>query len=125
MVDSNFHVIHINFIAALDEQEELATPSLSKSFATSPWYAYIIFVLQNLQAPPHLTKRKSRFLKLKAMKLCILDQIVYCKYVGGILLNCLLKDEADRVMEEFHLGDYGGDLYWKTTCNKILRVGFN
>lgn len=49
---------------------------------------------------------------------------MYWKYVGGILLNCLLKEEADRIMEEFHKGDCGGHLYWKTTSNKILRAGF-
>jgi hypothetical protein len=40
------------------------------------------------------------------------------------LLNCLLKDEADKVLQDSHAGYCGGDLIWKTTTNKILRVGF-
>ena len=61
---------------------------------------------------------------MKAMKYCILDNVLFFKYHGGILLNCLLKYEADKVMQEFHAGDCGGHLYWKTTVDKILRVVF-
>jgi hypothetical protein len=49
---------------------------------------------------------------------------LYWKDPGGILLNCLLKDEADKFLQDFHAGDYGGHLSWKTTANKILRTGF-
>eukprot|EP00253_Pinus_taeda_P016689 PITA_16689 len=124
MAESNYNVLDINFIAELDEQKEQATPLISEVFNTSPWYADIIFVLQNLYAPPSLTKTKARFLKMKSMKFCILDENLYWKDAGGILLNCLMKDESDRVLEEFHQGDYGGHLYWKSTTNKILRAGF-
>lgn len=40
-----------------------------------------------------------------------------------MLLNCLLQDEAQETMEQFHKGDCGRHLYWKTTAKKILRVG--
>lgn len=49
---------------------------------------------------------------------------MYWKDVGGVLLNFLLKDEADKVMQEFHEGDCGWHLYWKTNTNKILRADF-
>ena len=45
------------------------------------------------------------------MRYCILDSSLFWKDHGGILLNCLLKDEANKVMEEFHVGDCGGHLY--------------
>lgn len=41
-----------------------------------------------------------------------------------MLLNCLIESEAKEVMSDFHKGDCGGHLFWKTTTNKILRVGF-
>jgi hypothetical protein len=124
MAESNFHALDINFLAAADEQGEQATPSVREVFLNSPWYADLIFVLHNLQAPPGLTKTKARFLKLKALKFCILEGNLYWKDPGGILLNCLLKDEADKVLQEFHAGDCGGHLNWKATANKILRAGF-
>jgi len=112
MDESNFHALVINFFAAVNEQEEQATPNIKEVFLKSPWYTYLIFVLHNLQAPPGLTKNKARFLKLKALKFCILEGNLYWKDPGGILLNCLLKDEFDKVLQEFHAGDCGGDLSW-------------
>ena len=97
---------------------------MKEVFFNSPWYEDLIFVLHNLQAPPGLTKTKARFLKLKALKFFILEGNLYWKDPGGILLNCLLKDEADKVLQDFHVGDCGGHLSWKTTANKILRARF-
>lgn len=68
-------------------------------FLDSPWYTVIIFVLLNLQAPPGLSRTKGGFLKMKSMKYCIIDNALFWKDNGGILLNCLLKDEADTVMQ--------------------------
>lgn len=76
----------------------MATPQISEAFIDSSCYANIIFVLLNRQAPPGLSRTKSRFLKMKAMKYCILDNVLFWKDNSGILLNYLLKDEADKVM---------------------------
>lgn len=56
---------------------------------------------------------------------CVIDHILYWKDPGGMLLNCLLDDEVQKTIEEFHKGDYGRHLFWKSTVNKILRVGFD
>jgi len=53
-----------------------------------------------------------------------MDQALYWKDVGGILLNYLLEDEADKMMEEFHKGDHREHIFLKTTINKILRACF-
>jgi len=57
----------------------LIHPPLSVLFPTSPWYADIIYVLLNLQAPPRLSRTKKRFLKMKASKFCILDNAFFGK----------------------------------------------
>jgi hypothetical protein len=124
MAESNFHSLDINFLAAVDEQGEQATPSVKEVFLNSPWYADLIFVLHNLQAPPGLTKTKARFLKLKELKFCILEGNLYWKDHGRSLLNCLLKDEVEKVLQDFHARDCGGHLSWKTTTNKIIRARF-
>jgi hypothetical protein len=100
------------------------TPNVKEVFLKSPWYTYLIFVLHNLQAPPGLTKNKARFLKMKELKFCILEGNLYWKDPGGILLNCLLKDEFDKVLQEFHAGDCGGHLSWRNTTNNIIRANF-
>ena len=93
-------------------------------FSVSPWYSDIMYVLQNLQAHAGLSKTKARSMKLKSTKFCILNQYIYWKYPGDVLLNCLLENEAKHTMKEFHKGDYGGNHSWKVTANKILRAGF-
>ena len=71
-----------------------------------------------------MARNKSRTLKLKAAKFCILNNSLYWKDHGGVLLNCLVEEEAKRVMEDFHKGDCGGHLFWKTMANNILRAGY-
>jgi len=51
-----------------------------------------------------MTKNKARTLKMKAAKFCILNSALYWKDPGGILLNCLVEEEAKKVMEDFHGG---------------------
>ena len=94
------------------------------NFHPSPWYKDIIYVLQNFQAPPGLSKAQARFIKLKAAKFCILNGYLFWQDSGGVLLNCLLENKAREKIQEFHKWDFGGRLYWKTTAYKILRASF-
>lgn len=61
---------------------------------------------------------------MKASKFFILDNALFWKNHEGILLNCLIKEEADKALKEFHAGDCSGHLYRKSTADKILRAGF-
>ena len=58
-----------------------------------------------------MSKAKSRSLKLKASKYCIMDNTLYWKDLGGVLLNCLTEDESKEVINDFQKGDCGGHLY--------------
>ena len=74
MTETNFQALDIN---QLDNEQEMATPQISQDFLESPWYADIIRVLLNLQAPTGLSRTKKRFLKMKASKFCILDGALF------------------------------------------------
>ena len=113
----------LNFLTSHSFQLE-AEAQVMLSFSTSHWYSDIIYVLQNVHEPIGLSKTRARSIKLKSAKFCILNEYLYWKYPRGVLLNCLLEDEAQLIMEEFHKGDCGGHHSWKVTVNKILRVGF-
>ena len=93
MAEANFQALDINMIHSLDEQEELVTPPIEEAFLNSLWYADILYVLFNLNAPPTLSKTKGRFLKLKAVNCFILDKALYWKNYVGILLKCLLEED--------------------------------
>ena len=125
MAETNLQVLDINLITAMsDEDEENPSVQVSEMFLSSPWYAEILYVLQHLPSPPRMLRNRSRTLKLKATKFCILDSTLFWKDPGGMLLNCLVEEEAKRVVEDFHRGDCGGHLFWKTTTSKILRAGY-
>eukprot|EP00253_Pinus_taeda_P004446 PITA_04446 len=87
MAETNLHVLDINLIAALSDEDEENSA-------------------------------------LQAAKFCIIKSALYWKDPGGILLNCLVEEEAKTTIEDFHKGDCGGHLFWKTIANKILRAGF-
>eukprot|EP00253_Pinus_taeda_P025834 PITA_25834 len=76
MTQTNFEALDIN---ELDNEQEMATPQINQAFLESPWYTDICFVLLNLQAPPGLSRTKNRFLKLKAAKFCIIDNVLFWK----------------------------------------------
>eukprot|EP00253_Pinus_taeda_P002803 PITA_02803 len=125
MAESNLHALDINLIATMSEEDEDNSPvQVSEIFIHSPWYFDNVYVLQNLSPPPGMAKNKSRTLKLKAAKFCIMNTALYWKDPIDMLLNCLVEEEAKRVMGDFHKGDCGGHLFWKTTANKILKVGY-
>ncbi len=125
MAESNLHALDINLIIVMsDDNEEGSSIQVSEMFALSSWYSDIIYVLKNLSPLPDMTRKKSRTLKLKASKFCILNSALYWKDPGGVLLNSLVEKEAKQVMEDFHEGDCGGHLFWKTTTNKVLRAGY-
>eukprot|EP00253_Pinus_taeda_P008821 PITA_08821 len=108
MAETNLHVLDINLIAALsDEDEENSVLPVSDIFVSSPWYADIVYVLQNLSSPPGMPKNKARTLKLKGTKFCIIKSTLYWKDPGGILLNCLVEEEAKTTVDDFHKASFG------------------
>ena len=125
MVEIGVNDVDINFLDICTVAEEgHQKPDVSKDFLASPWYKDVIYVLKNLQAPPELTGTKARSVKLKSSRYIIINRFLYWKDPGGILLNCLLENEVREKIDEFHKKNCGGNLYWKTTAYKILRVGF-
>lgn len=126
MVESNLHALDINLMPSLSEELEEKDPFMQvlDMFLSSLWYAYIVYVLKNLNPPAELPKGKVRSLKLKASKYCILDGVLFWKDPRGVLLNYLIENEAKDVMKDFRKGDCGGHHFWKNTANKNLRVGF-
>jgi len=111
MAESNCRALGINFITAIDNEEEMVTPLIREPFLKSLYYDDIIYVLLNLQAPPELSRTKRRFLKMKSLRFRILDNVFFWRDHEGILLNFLLKEKLDKVLQEFHVGDCGRHLY--------------
>ena len=71
-----------------------------------------------------MKKYRARFIKLKVVKLCILDGYLYWKKYWRCFTELFTWKWGKKVMKEFHEGVYGGRHYWKATVNNILGVGF-
>ena len=123
MTNSNCESLQLNFLTSHSNQLDIGV-QVMPNFSMSPWYYDIVYVLRNLQAPTGLRKTRVRSVKLKSANFCILNQYLYWKYPGGVLLNCLLENEAKQTVKEFHKGDCGGIHSWKMATNKVLIAGF-
>jgi hypothetical protein len=128
LVESNCKALGVNFIdtCSEDQQAELSDKSSQDNppLAECTWYKDIIYFLQELRPPDGMGKSKARDLKLKAIRYCLIDQVLYWKDPLGVLLRCLDPQEAQRIIFEFHDSLCGGHHFWKTTTYKILRAGY-
>ena len=80
MAQSNLRALDIDLIMTISKEEDegLLVP-ISDIFLQSPWYSYIVYVLQHLSPPPGMSKSKGRSLKLKSAKYCILNSALFWK----------------------------------------------
>jgi hypothetical protein len=128
MIESNCKAIGLYHFSSKSHnssfQIEETGSQVNKKYSSSPWYKDIVFFLLNLQSPPELDKSKFRSLKLKSVKYCIIDQILFWKDPNGILLRCVNEEEAKQFFCDLHHVVYGGHHHWKATTFKILRAGY-
>ena len=72
------------------------------------WYANVIYYLQHMEAPSHLTKNEKRSTKFQAIRYVIIKGILWWRNFEGILLKCIDKEKAKEVLSEMHAGVCGG-----------------
>ena len=111
LTESNCQVLNLHIMAEQSKQimiEEHSKEQIYKRYVESDWYKDVVYFLLYLQFPLELNKSECRSLKLKAMKYVLMDQILYWKDPGGILMKCLEKYEVDAVIAELHSGVCGG-----------------
>jgi hypothetical protein len=128
LAKSNCSALGVNCIGSCLEKKQTELNNrgaqVSPALANCSWYKDIIFFLQNLQPPSGMEKNKGRALKLKSIKYCLVDQILYWKDPLCVLLRCLDLQEAQRIMSGFHDSLCGGNYFWRTIAYKILRDGY-
>ena len=82
-------------------QDQNDIPSVAENISSCEWYSGIIQFLQKIEVSPDLTPNQAQALKLKFVKFCIIDKLLYWRDQSGILLRCLDKEEAEKVMHTF------------------------
>ena len=64
-------------VAAEVDQDQNDIPPVAEKLSSYEWYSGIIQFLQKLEVPPDLTPNQARALKLKSVKFCIIDKLLY------------------------------------------------
>ena len=54
----------------------------------------------------------------------LVEGILFRKNYDGVLLRCLEKEDAKKVMSILHDGPAGGHYSRDTTAHKVLRAGY-
>ena len=58
-------------------QDQNNSPAVAENISSYEWYSGIIQFLLKLEVPPDLTPNQARDLKLKSVKFCIIDKLLY------------------------------------------------
>jgi hypothetical protein len=128
LAKANFQDLGVSFINECSgiRQGRLSEidPQREPPLARCPWYKDVIYFLQELQPQDGLKRNNAKALKLKAVRYCLIYQVLYWKDPLGLLLKCVDPQEVERIMVEFHDNLCGGHHFWKTTAYKILRAGY-
>ena len=82
-------------------------------------YVDIIYYLKNGYTPSNLDHTKKRALRLKAKQYQLVNDVLFRINYDSVLLRCLEKSEAKKVLQELHDGPAGGHYARDAAAHKI------
>ena len=80
--------------------------------------------MKNGYGPSNVSYKNKRALRLKAIKYEIIDNVLFKKNYDSILLRCLEKTEAKKVLQELDNGPEEGHFGGNTIGHKIIHAGY-
>ncbi|KAJ9704055.1 hypothetical protein PVL29_005372 [Vitis rotundifolia] len=89
-----------------------------------PWYHDIYHFLRLGIYPEAATAKDRRALRQLAARFVICGETLYRRSADGMLLLCLDRASADRVMREVHAGVCGPHMGGHMLARKIMRTGY-
>jgi len=124
-------LVFANLICDLPHVDEDTEPKYSLPdenlflISTSdPWYGDILLYLQNQCFQPNISHEECHRIRYHSHHYLIIDDTLYRHGIDTILRRCLTHEEDECVLNECHLGAYGGHLSGMATTQKILRSGY-
>jgi hypothetical protein len=124
-------LVFAELICALPSADENTEPrdplpdeSLFLISTSDPWYGDILLYLQTQRFQPNISREERRRIRHHARRYLILGDTLYRRGIDTILRRCLIHEEAERVLNDCHLGACGGHLSGMATAQKILRAGY-
>ena len=99
---------------AWEDEAELHLMDVCPLFTTlEAWYRDLLHYLQTGSLPKHWNSKQIRALHLKSASYQIIEGILFRKNYDGVLLRCLEKEDAKKVITELHDGRAGEIFFWR------------
>nr|KUM48001.1 hypothetical protein ABT39_MTgene4996 [Picea glauca]QHR86575.1 hypothetical protein Q903MT_gene578 [Picea sitchensis] len=126
MAGTNLQAVGINTVKADggDDQGTEEETYIKACYHQSPWYQDISQLLTIVLCPQGLDKSQKRSLKLRATKSCAFHSELHWRNHDGLLLKCMLEEEAEFFIKDMHQGICGGHFAARETTHKILRFWY-
>ena len=116
----DFPRAHMEIVA----EEPIVDESLFQIFTLDPWYGDIIIYLQTQSFRPEISRSKRRKIRFQSQQFKIIGDTLYRRGADSIFQHCLIHDEAERVLNEFHYGVCGDHMSGFAMAQKILCAGY-
>jgi hypothetical protein len=84
------------------------------------WYDDIIIYLQTQTFLPNLSSTDRCRICYQARQYIILGDTLYRRGIDSVFRQCLTFDEAEKALNDYHSGAYGGHMSGYATSQKIL-----
>lgn len=89
-----------------------------------PWYGNILLLLRRKHFKPQLTHDNQRCIRHQAPWDLLMGEILYWRGVDTILCLCLMHDQAEKALNEWHSGACCNHISGMAIAKKLLRVCF-
>jgi hypothetical protein len=102
----------------IEPRDSLPDESLFLISTSDPWYGDILLYLQTQRFQPNISREERRHIRHHSHHYLILDDTLYRRGIDTILQRCLTHEEAERILNDCHLGACGGHLSRMATAQK-------
>lgn len=89
-----------------------------------PWYYDIKRYIEKKEYPEGASNLDKKTLRKLSAKFFLSGETLYKRNYDSVLLRCVDKPEADRIMEEIYEGSFGTHSSGHTMSKKILSAGY-
>ena len=114
--------------ANLDANQINLTEEKSRAYIcdidSCKWYADVIYYLQHMVSPHHLSNNEKRTMKLHALRFVIISGKLWWRSQDKVLFKCISKEKLVKILIEMHGGICRGHYMSKKIARKVLRAGF-
>ena len=105
-------------------EQPIADESLFLISTIDPWYGDIIVYLQTQSFRPELSRSQRRKIHFQSQQYHIVGDTLYRRGADSVFRRFLTHDEAEKVLNHCHSGEFDGHMSGYATAQKILRVGY-